>query len=148
MDPRIPFQTLIRKLADRLNLLFDCTYFTRERDYTSLLLDLPPDSLTSLTDLGIDRTTRMGMIYFSAPDICNKMEIFVKTLTGTTLTLPVGPECKIEDLKQFIYVTEGIEPYGQNLIFAGKSLQDGHTLKDYNIQREGTLHLVTRMKGC
>lgn len=74
------------------------------------------------------------------------MQIFVKTLTGKTITLEVEPGDSISAVKTKIQEKEGIPPANQQLTYQDKLLEnDNETLAGYNIQKESTLHLKLRL---
>ena len=96
----------------------------------------------TLSDYNIQKESTLHLVF----RLRNGMQIFVKTLTGKTITLEVEPSDSIENVKAKIQNRVDVPPDEQQLVFAGRILEDGHVLSEYNIHERSTLHLVEL--GC
>ena len=86
-----------------------------------------------------------GHVHGSGASV-NRMQIFIQTLNGKTLTLDVVHNESVGKLKAKIFEKEGVPTEQQRLLFSGKQLEDSRTIGDYNIQKSNTSHLCLRLR--
>jgi len=93
------------------------------------------------------RATNSGDVVKNVLGIRGGMQVFVKTLSGKTISVECEPDESIESLKAKIMEKEGVPPDQQRIIFGGKQLDTQKNLSDYDIDDDDTLHLVLRLRG-
>ena len=115
-----------------------------------------PPHLQCLRHDGRQVETRRRIGYYSIPNGAiidvelrdYELMVFIKTLTGQTITVRVTPRDTVGDVKRKIFESEGIPVDRQRMIFVGEQLNDNHRLLDYRIEHESAVHLVFRSGQC
>ncbi|EME77815.1 uncharacterized protein MYCFIDRAFT_63791 [Pseudocercospora fijiensis CIRAD86] len=102
------------------------------------------ENIRSLASYNIGRDSTLHLLLGVGN---NKMEIYVKTLTGKTLTLETSTHATVDELKLQIQEITGVPPDQMRLIFAGRQLEEGRSMADHGIQQKSTVHLVLRLRG-
>lgn len=100
----------------------------------------------ALADGSSPRVWLVPRAYFHAQR-SRPCQIFVKTLTGKTVTLEISLSGTVLEVKQLLAAKLGIPPDQQRMLYAGMQLKDGQTLASYRIQKESTFHLVLSLRG-